>query len=326
MLSVLFFLIIGLTLGYVLRNKSFVRYADYGIRISVLSLLTVLGVSVGADKVVLQNILQIGIKAMLIAALGIVGSLAASYVYSHCVCKTEKQSLAKNKAQIESTAHAVGDNQKIGIKEKCFKFFLSGNLLIAICFVLGFLAGTTFQANLSSKVSEGILFLLIFLVGLVLGAGNCVKELLSSFTLKMLLLPLFTIVGTLSFTMIAYLVCSDLSLSDSLVLGSGLGYYSLSSVIISQLKSGCGNATQLATIALTTNVVREITAILGCSFFYKTFGKFAPISVAGVTSMDVCLPVIIKKGGGTSVVPFAVLHGLVLEAGVPLLVSFFCLH
>ena len=52
-------------------------------------------------------------------------------------------------------------------------------------------------------------------------------------------------------------------------------------------------------------------------------GPLAPISVAGVTSMDVCLPSIARYSG-SDLVPLAILHGIVLEVCVPILVGAFC--
>lgn len=43
---------------------------------------------------------------------------------------------------------------------------------------------------------------------------------------------------------------------------------------------GAQLATELATIALLTNVIRELVALVGAPFICKYFGKLAPISVA----------------------------------------------
>lgn len=50
---------------------------------------------------------------------------------------------------------------------------------------------------------------------------------------------------------------------------------------------------------------------------------FAPVSVAGINSMDVCLPVI-SRYSGKNIVPVAIIHGIILEISVPLLISLFC--
>ena len=160
-----------------------------------------------------------------------------------------------------------------------------------------------------------ILSVMVVLVGLGLGAGDNLHYMLRTFNWRMLLLPLCTIVGTLLFSALGVLVLRGFSLTDCLAVGSGFGYYSLSSVLIADLKSatlGVQGAAELATVALLANVVREMIALFGM-----------PLSVAGVTSKDVCLPSIARYSG-SDLVPLAILHGIVLEVCVPILVGAFC--
>ena len=159
-----------------------------------------------------------------------------------------------------------------------------------------------------------ILSVMVVLVSLGLGAGDNLHYMLRTFNWRMLLLPLCTIVGTLLFSALGVLVLRGFSLTDCLAVGSGFGYYSLSSVLIADLKSatlGVQGAAELATVALLANVVREMIALFGMPLFARWGGPLAPISVSGVTSMDVCLPSIARYSG-SDLVPLAILHGIVL--------------
>jgi len=71
------------------------------------------------------------------------------------------------------------------------------------------------------------------------------------------------------------------------------------------------------------NIIREMLALFGAPPYASFFGKFAPVSVAGINSMDVCLPVI-SRYSGKNIVPVAIIHGIILEISVPLLISLFC--
>ena len=82
-------------------------------------------------------------------------------------------------------------------------------------------------------------------------------------------------------------------------------------------------ATELGTIALLTNIFREMMALLGTPIIKKYFGKLAPISAAGVNSMDVLLPSITRYSG-KEMIPIAILHGILIDIIVPVFVSFFC--
>lgn len=55
----------------------------------------------------------------------------------------------------------------------------------------------------------------------------------------------------------------------------------------------------------------------------QVFRKTGPISVAGVTSVDVALPSIIRVSG-KEVVPIAIFHGILVDMSVPFFISLFC--
>ena len=79
-----------------------------------------------------------------------------------------------------------------------------------------------------------------------------------------------------------------------------MGYYSLSSILISeyrQMALGAQLAAELGTIALLSNVFRELFTLVASPFLARKFGPFAPIASAGATAMDVSLPVILRSSG-----------------------------
>ena len=202
---------------------------------------------------------------------------------------------------------------------------MKSNLILLACFAAGIAFGYSGNAPewLQSHELPGIILtVLVIQVGISLGGNKDLIATLKQVNPKMFCLPLFTIAGTLFFTAIG-----GLSLRDSLAVGSGFGYYSLSSVLISQMKittAGAQVAGELATIALLANIIREMISLFGTPLITKRCGFLAPISVAGINSMDVCLPTIMRSTGKNELMPVAVLHGIVLEISVPLLISFFC--
>lgn len=200
------------------------------------------------------------------------------------------------------------------------------NLAIFGFLALGLVAGMTGTAPAALAAPGLPLVLLsglVFLVGITLGGNREVLASLRRLRWQMLLLPLFTIAGTLAFSCLAVFLVHDLGLADCLAVGSGFGYYSLSSVLIAELKGGATDATALATVALLANIVREMVALFGLPWFARFGGRLAPISVAGINSMDVCLPMIVRNSG-SEFIPLAVLHGVALEVSVPVLISLFC--
>lgn len=209
---------------------------------------------------------------------------------------------------------------------------MKGTLIVVLVFAIGCLAGYSGLINLESFGEIGsnltmyVLYLLIFLVGISMGCNPELKKIIKSVSPKIFLLPLVTILGTLCFSALVSLLISGWGVFDCLAVGSGMGYYSLSSVLISQYKEaslGVQLAAELGTIALLTNIFREMFTLICAPLLVRWFSPFAPIASAGVTAVDVCLPVIIRIAGDR-VLPAAVVSGVVTDFSVPVLVSFFC--
>ena len=125
-------------------------------------------------------------------------------------------------------------------------------------------------------------------------------------------------VGTLAGCALIALVLPKRTIAEIMAVGSGFGYYSLSSIFITEYKGA-----ELGTIALISNIIREIIALLFAPLIVKYFGKLAPISVGGATTMDTTLPIILKYSGKEFLV-ISIFHGFVLDLSVPFLVTFFC--
>lgn len=204
---------------------------------------------------------------------------------------------------------------------------MKGNLVVLAFFVAGCLlgawGGVPFDVH---NVSMYVLYALMFQVGIGIGSHKQLKELAGSLRPKMLLVPLATVSGTLLFSAFASLLLSRWSVFDCMAVGSGFAYYSLSSILITQFKEpsvGLQLATELGTIALLANIIREVMALLGTPLIRRYFGQLAPISAAGVNSMDVLLPAITRYSG-REVIPIAILHGILVDLSVPFFVSLFC--
>ncbi|MDF9830889.1 lysine exporter LysO family protein [Parabacteroides sp. PF5-6] len=206
---------------------------------------------------------------------------------------------------------------------------MKGSLVVVGFFVLGCLlgwSGALPDVILENDITVYVLYLLMFLVGLSIGSDKKLKQILSSIRPRLLLVPLSTIVGTLSFSALVSLFITQWSVFDCLAVGSGFAYYSLSSILITEMKTaslGVQMATELGTIALMANIIREIFALLGAPLFVRYFGRLAPICAGGATTMDTTLP-IITRYAGKDMVFVSIFHGILVDFTVPFFVSFFC--
>ena len=204
---------------------------------------------------------------------------------------------------------------------------MKGTLCVIGSFAIGCLAGHLCGTDMGAQdISLIALYALMLQVGISIGSNKGLKDIVASIRPQNLILPVGTIVGTLVFSAAASLVLSRWSVFDCLAVGSGFAYYSLSSILISQLKEptlGVQLASELGTVALMANIFREMFTLLGAPLFVRYFGRLAPICAGGATTMDTTLPVITRYAGN-DLVFVSILHGILVDFSVPFLVSFFC--
>ncbi len=198
---------------------------------------------------------------------------------------------------------------------------MKGSLIIVGFFVLGIIVGlldVVPQSFMDSDASYCALCCLMFCVGISIGSDTSVLRSFRQVNPRLMLLPVMTILGTLAGCAAVSLLLSHRQLADCLAIGSGFGYYSLSSIFITEYRGA-----ELGTMALLANICREILTLLCAPLLAKYFGKLAPISVGGATSMDTTLPVITRASGEKYVI-LSIYHGFCVDFSVPFLVTFFC--
>ncbi len=198
---------------------------------------------------------------------------------------------------------------------------MKGSLIILSFFALGLLSGIfrIFPEEwINPDITFGVLCLLMFSVGLSLGHDKQSVSKFRSLSPRLLLLPLMTVLGTFLGVIAVSFFIKGRSLPEVLAVSSGFGYYSLSSVLITQYKG-----VELGTIALLANIIREVFTLLFAPWMVRYFGNLAPVSAGGATTMDTTFPVIIKNSGSEFSI-LAVYHGFITDLSVPFLVTFFC--
>ena len=177
---------------------------------------------------------------------------------------------------------------------------MKGSLIIVSFFIIGTLCGFYHLIPYDftdSKLSYYALCGLMFCVGISIGNDPNTLKSFRFLNPRLMFLPVMTILGTLAGCAVAGIFMSQRTSLDCMAVGAGFGYYSLSSIFI--------------------------TALLGAPLLVKYFGKLAPISVGGATTMDTTLPIITRCSGKEFVI-ISIFHGFVVDFSVPFLVTFLC--
>ncbi len=195
---------------------------------------------------------------------------------------------------------------------------MKNSIIIVLFFTAGVITGVLRwmpEILLNKDLTTYALYILMFIVGIGIGGNTGAWTVLKKVNVKIILVPLTVVIGTYLGMFLLLPVLTDYSAKELLAVGSGFGYYSLSSIFIKRL-----HGDMLSTLALLANVMREISTLLFAPLLLKYFGKLAPIVSGGATSMDSTLPIITHVSGKEYAI-ISLFNGIVLTIAVPFLVT-----
>ncbi|MGA9699054.1 MAG: lysine exporter LysO family protein [Acinetobacter sp.] len=156
-----------------------------------------------------------------------------------------------------------------------------------------------------------LLLIFMFLIGLDLAYSPLDRSWLNW---RIMLVPMGCIVGSLAGAFFTAAIVKDISLKDLIMLSQGYGFYSMTGIVVTELKNA-----KLGSIALMNDLFREIIAIL---LMYSIGWRYprSAISSAAATAMDVTLPMV-KQACGKEFIPHAMVSGFILSVLAPVVVS-----
>lgn len=266
-------------------------------------LLLFLGWETGSDREVIRALPSIGLASAVLSMGGVAGSCALAWLlWKYMGGRTDHDRKNQSGSSVSVWSGMGGSLVILG-------FFIAG-------IILG-LSGLLSCSDIVHKLSFWSLCILMTMVGMSVGGNPELSAYIKSMNPRIALLPLATILGTYAGCIIVNLFLGY-STADVLAIGSGFGYYSLSSVLISSSRGP-----QLGTIALISNIIRELFTLLCAPLLARIAGPLAPIASGGATTADTTLP-IISSSCGDKFVLISIFHGFAVDFSVPLLVSLFC--
>lgn len=189
-----------------------------------------------------------------------------------------------------------------------------------ICLLLGIAFGACGVADgvalFLTEHSEWVLSALMLSVGVSVGLNRSVFAKLREYHLKILVIPAAIVVASVVGGSLGAKLLG-LSLKEGMAVASGLGWYSLSGVLVGELFTP-----QLGTIAFLSNLIREILSFCLIPLLAKYFNHYTAIAPAAATSEDTTLAVLIQYTS-EEIVVIAVCNGVICSAVVPFLTRFF---
>lgn len=338
MFIVILFIFLGILSGVLCRKLSTgarISHTDVAARWQgrivtwlIWLLLFLLGIEVGSNEMIVRSLPTLGVEALLLSSAATLGCC----VLACMLWRVSKNNTVLENVKKETSADKEGNPvekegnpaEKEGLQGSSLirgLRVMKGSLIVVGFFVIGLLGGIEKMVPswlLDGDVSFVALCGLLLFVGLGIGLNPEMKKEVRSLSPRMALLPVVTIIGSWLGALLIWTVLHR-TLSDCMAINSGFAYYSLSSIFITEYRGA-----ELGTIALLTNIIREMITLLMTPLMAKWFGPLAPISSGGATTMDTTLP-IITQTIGQRYVALSIFHGFATDFSVPFLVTMWCM-
>lgn len=268
-----------------------------------------MGAMLGGRDSFLDELATLGASSLAFAVFPIVFSVIVVYVLSRAfmsdITRRHKEDAAHAAAREEVDA-AGGEVVMIAMAV--------GSLVAGIAYGLSHIGVAAIDALVDH--SDWILAALMFFVGISVGGSKGLIGKVKEYHVRVLIIPFGVIVGSVAGGLVAACVCG-ISPATGAAIASGLGWYSLSGVML----TGIAGA-QIGSITFLSNLLRELISFFTIPWIAKHLNYPTCIAPAGATSEDTTLPMMIRCTNGETVV-LSVVNGVICSAFVPVLIEFF---
>lgn len=304
----------GIPFGLFFRkNPVHQRYIFKILSVVVWALLTLLGMKLGSDALLMAQIHTLGLQGISVGLVSILGSLfvgriVGKYAFHDAFVDYRFKSEKCNEEDSECIPMS-----------KFMEYYhaFKGSVIVLFFFFFGLamgVMGLTPEYATLSVTSTWVLYALLILAGMTIGFDLRAFSIIRELKGRILLVPFAIMSGSALGAIIVSFFFSDLSAIDAVAVAFGFGYYSLAPMMISEIVSPA-----LGSVALVANMVHEIVTLPFATLMVRYFGNLAPIMSGGAAAMDTCLPSVAQNSGERYAI-IAIFSGMVLTVFVPILV------
>lgn len=329
--------VLGYIVGYFVRGKK--DKLEWRGKVSTIAIIVMvfsMGMRMGANDEVIENLSSIGLYSLLITAIIFTFSLTATSLTRRALgldslgyLRNQGQNNGKSSVTSSITSSEMSDeNQMImeseidNAEEKEKKLDSMTIMVILAVLIGGLIAYFLSQGTISDferfdhimglMITIGLCILLFF-VGLDMGLEGTVFTQIKTVGFRVLVIPVAVIGGSLLGAVVCGIIL-PLSMKEALAIGSGLGWYSLAPGII--IDHGLVVA---SAISFLHNIMREVLSFVLIPIVSKKIGYIETVALPGAAAMDVCLP-IVERQTRSDIAIFSFVSGLVASFVVPVLV------
>ena len=297
----------------------------------ICALVFIMGLEMGSDKEVTSSLGTIGLQAVLVTAAAVAGSMVF-VTFGRKIFRLDRYGLPKEDSSAmpsavssgETSASENGNPSASGNSDAAGDLKMTVLILgfVACGMVLGYLlvprlaptdaAMEQFHTACGNLLMAGVC-LILGVIGFSLGLTGEIAEHLKHVGIKVIVIPLLAVAGSLAGGVL-YGCVSSLTIAESAAVSAGFGWYTLAPGLITE-----AGHTVAGAVSFMHNVMREVLGIIGVPMFARVFGYLECTAVPGVCAMDICLP-IVEKSTRSDIIVYSFMAGLFMCIAVPVLV------
>jgi uncharacterized membrane protein YbjE (DUF340 family) len=304
--------VIGYFIGTRFLNSEALRKKIARIQvISIIFLVLSMGIGMGINEKVIDNLNAIGVYALIITLITMGTSVFAVSV-ARRIIGLNRYGVFEND-RIENDSH---ENVKDGGDGRIMTRIILLSVIIGMtlgCLNRSFLV--EYEYLLSYGITAGLSILLLF-VGIDLGVSNTLIGAVKEVGTKVFAFPLAIAIGTLVGGILSSLIL-PVRINEGLAISAGFAWYSFAPGLI--IEKGY---VIIGAISFMHNIMREMIAIITIPFVADKIGYIEVLGLGASANMDIALP-IVEKSTHSGIAIYSFVSGISVSFLVPILVPIF---
>ena len=269
------------------RHANKFHFLDALTNLFIYFLIFLMGLRMGANREVTDNLGVIGVQALLVTALTMAFSMLGAFAVRRAL-HIDRNALPRGAEKTAAMPSAAAHADASGSKTSLIIF-----AMVAVGMLLGYFVvprvtdPDAFQTMSGSWLVVGLCLLLAF-VGFGMGLEGKLKAMLRGAGLGIVLVPLAMVAGSL-LAGVVYSLLSPMTLREGLAISAGFGWYTMAPSVIAS-----AGHTMASAVSFLHNVLREALGLILLPLVASKVGYIEAITLPGTASTDLCLPLVEK--------------------------------